>query len=119
MFVLGTNDRSALELGAKTSERQSPEELLLVMMYSEKNNKYERLTKFKQEGHTRAITDVAWAPLMGRSYHVIASASKDSHVNLWRFDLRCIGENEVESAIIASLTSISFDAIVRRFTRKA
>ena len=32
------------------------------------------------EGHSAPIHDVAWAPNLGRSYHLIASASKGSLV---------------------------------------
>jgi hypothetical protein len=30
------------------------------------------------------ITDVQWAPLAGRSFHLIASASTDSKLIIWR-----------------------------------
>lgn len=31
-----------------------------------------------------AITCVAWAPSCGRSYHLIATGSRDGHVRIWR-----------------------------------
>ncbi|TBU21691.1 WD40 repeat-like protein [Dichomitus squalens] len=31
-----------------------------------------------------AITSVAWAPSCGRSYHLVATASRDGHVRIWR-----------------------------------
>ncbi|KAI8619853.1 WD40-repeat-containing domain protein [Chytriomyces sp. MP71] len=34
--------------------------------------------------HLDVITDVAWAPNMGRSYQLIATASKDAHVRLFK-----------------------------------
>ncbi|RPD56747.1 WD40 repeat-like protein [Lentinus tigrinus ALCF2SS1-7] len=33
---------------------------------------------------TYAITSVAWAPSCGRSYHLIATGSRDGHVRIWR-----------------------------------
>lgn len=39
-------------------------------------------------GHTDAVHDVAWAPFVGRSYHIIATASKDRTVRLWTLDRR-------------------------------
>ena len=33
---------------------------------------------------TFAITSVAWAPSCGRSYHLIATGSRDGHVRIWR-----------------------------------
>lgn len=35
-------------------------------------------------GHSDAVCDVAWAPTMGRTYHLIASASKDGHVRIFK-----------------------------------
>jgi nucleoporin SEH1 len=34
-------------------------------------------------GHTESVHDIAWAPFLGRSYHIIATASKDQTVRLW------------------------------------
>jgi nucleoporin SEH1 len=34
-------------------------------------------------GHMDAVHDVAWAPNAGRSFHLIASASRDGTVRLW------------------------------------
>ncbi|EDR03350.1 uncharacterized protein LACBIDRAFT_238721 [Laccaria bicolor S238N-H82] len=31
-----------------------------------------------------AITSVAWAPLCGRSYHLIATGGRDGHVRIWK-----------------------------------
>ncbi|KAL4068570.1 WD40-repeat-containing domain protein [Scleroderma yunnanense] len=31
-----------------------------------------------------AVTSVAWAPSCGRSYHLIATGSRDGHVRIWR-----------------------------------
>ncbi|KAI0747476.1 WD40 repeat-like protein [Fomes fomentarius] len=33
---------------------------------------------------TFAITSVAWAPSCGRSYHLVATGSRDGHVRIWR-----------------------------------
>ena len=41
-------------------------------------------------GHTQTINDVAWAPLAGRSYHLIASCSKDGLIIVWKFTCRDI-----------------------------
>ena len=34
-----------------------------------------------------AVTSVAWAPSCGRSYHLIATGSRDGHVRIWRVKL--------------------------------
>ena len=33
---------------------------------------------------TAAITSVSWAPSCGRSYHLIATGSRDGHVRIWK-----------------------------------
>jgi nucleoporin SEH1 len=38
-------------------------------------------------GHTGPIHDISWAPNMGRSYHLIASASKDGTARIWKLNL--------------------------------
>ncbi|CAH1766552.1 8159_t:CDS:2 [Entrophospora sp. SA101] len=35
-------------------------------------------------GHLDVVHDVSWAPNMGRSYHLIATASKDTHVRIFK-----------------------------------
>ncbi|KAG2381886.1 hypothetical protein C9374_005678 [Naegleria lovaniensis] len=35
-------------------------------------------------GHAQPVHDVAWAPNLGRSYDLIASASKDGSVRIWK-----------------------------------
>ncbi|KAI8924044.1 WD40-repeat-containing domain protein [Entophlyctis helioformis] len=35
-------------------------------------------------GHGDVVTDVAWAPSMGRSFHLIATACKDGHVRIFK-----------------------------------
>jgi len=36
------------------------------------------------QGHADEIHDVAWAPNLGRTYNLIATASKDKTVRIWR-----------------------------------
>ncbi|KAK5665690.1 epoxide hydrolase, soluble (sEH) [Batrachochytrium dendrobatidis] len=35
-------------------------------------------------GHGDTLCDIAWAPTMGRSYHLIATACKDGHVRIFK-----------------------------------
>ncbi|EFC36536.1 nucleoporin SEH1 [Naegleria gruberi] len=37
-------------------------------------------------GHSQPIHDVSWAPNLGRSYDLIASASKDGSVRIWKLN---------------------------------
>lgn len=43
-----------------------------------------------------AITSVAWAPSCGRSYHLIATGSRDGHVRIWRIKPANEGNEEGE-----------------------
>ncbi|KAI0738782.1 WD40 repeat-like protein [Daedaleopsis nitida] len=42
---------------------------------------------------TFAITSVAWAPSCGRSYHLVATGSRDGHVRIWRVKPPSPGED--------------------------
>lgn len=44
-------------------------------------------------GHTSTVNDVAWAPLVGRSYHMIASCSKELII-VWKVTVRDIFQGE-------------------------
>ncbi|CAI2181963.1 16145_t:CDS:2 [Funneliformis geosporum] len=58
------------------SRYQSP---MIVIGCGKENN-----TKVILDGHQDLIHDVAWAPNMGRSYHLIATASKDHRVRIYK-----------------------------------
>ena len=42
-----------------------------------------------KNGHTSTINDVKWAPLVGRSYHMIASCSREMII-VWKVTVRDI-----------------------------
>ncbi len=48
--------------------------------------------RFKN-GHTTSINDVAWAPLVGRSFHLIGSCSKDLLI-VWKIVVKDIFSSE-------------------------
>ena len=35
-------------------------------------------------GHTSSVHDIAWAPDMGRTFYMIATASKDKTLRIWK-----------------------------------
>ncbi len=45
-----------------------------------------------------SITSVAWAPSCGRSYHLIATGSRDGHVRIWRVKPPALGEDGEQDA---------------------
>ncbi len=61
----------------------------LLSIYWKKDANYS-LYKSIKNGHTATINDVAWAPLAGRSYHMIASCSKDTTIIVWKVVTRNI-----------------------------
>jgi len=65
---------TSLVVGSKDSLR--------VWEYSEQYRKWQ--SEVALTGHTDAINDVAWAPNLGRSYQLIATASKDGTARIWR-----------------------------------
>ena len=50
--------------------------------YLDKNNKWLLLEVLN--GHTDLVRDVAWAPHIGRSFQLIATACKDGHVRVFK-----------------------------------
>ena len=69
----------------------------LLQIYFRKDDKsnfslYSHPSSFKSGGHSpnTTINDVAWAPLAGRSYHLIASCGKDGLIVVWKVTVRDI-----------------------------
>lgn len=46
------------------------------------NGKYKAVEELK--GHKNLVRGIAWAPTMGRSYHLIATACKDGYVRIFK-----------------------------------
>lgn len=65
----------------------------LVQIYCKadgQSSNYTLYAKLFKDGHDATVNDVAWAPLMGRSYHMIASCSRDTKVIIWKVITRNI-----------------------------
>lgn len=57
-------------------------------------------------GHTGGVNTLAWAPNLGRSGHLIASAGKDKVIRLWRVEFVAAGEGgapKVDAQPLATL----------------
>lgn len=61
-----------------------PGTLLSIYKKKEKEEDYAKIGEL--EGHTDTITDVVWAPQAGRTFHLIASSSKDKTFRINRID---------------------------------
>ncbi|KAJ0404329.1 hypothetical protein ATCC90586_007643 [Pythium insidiosum] len=65
------------------------------------NNSFRRWQVVAElQGHTDAIHDVAWAPNMGRSYHLVAAASKDRTVRIWKLKMTDTLQCDVEEVAL-------------------
>lgn len=54
----------------------------------EYNEQYRRWVQIEAlQSHTNTINDVSWAPNLGRSYHLLASASKDQKVKIFKIQV--------------------------------
>lgn len=53
-----------------------------LILLRDSNNKYKRAKAISD--HNSLIRDVAWAPSMGRSYELLATASKDGYVRIFK-----------------------------------
>ena len=61
-------------------------------------------------GHTAPVNDVAFAPNMGRSFHLLASCSKDGTVIIWRLTPRTSSSGaSSEAAPATASSSAGFD----------
>ena len=54
--------------------------------YNDNFRRWQLLFNLVDNGHTDTVHDVAWAPDIGRSCHVIASCSKDRTLRVWNID---------------------------------
>lgn len=57
-----------------------------VWGYNSTYNRWQILAELS--GHQQGIHDVAWANNMGRSYHLIATTSRDRTLRIWKLTLR-------------------------------
>jgi nucleoporin SEH1 len=58
------------------------------------NDSYERVGDFL-DSHTGTVHDVAWAPMAGRSFHWVASASKDGTIRIWKVKILNVFTSEI------------------------
>ena len=55
-----------------------------LRVWTESRTAKKWLPMLELSGHTRGILAVAWAPAIGRSYHLLAAGSADGTASLWR-----------------------------------
>jgi nucleoporin SEH1 len=77
---------------------------ILLMCYNEAQKTWNRSRAFEQTGgrcHLDCVRSVSWAADMGRSYQLIATASRDRTVKLWAVQ-RAQDADGTESATVAA-----------------
>jgi len=73
-----------------------------IWEYNETYRKWVHVeTLLGNKPHTGAIRDVSWAPNMGRTYHLIATASKDQSIKIWKLQIQP-EKQKVEAKDVAS-----------------
>ena len=88
-------DAATIAVGSQSSTPQ-------VWQYNDKLRKWELIASLgkdssqKEAGHKDSIHDVAWAPNMGRSYHLVATASKDRTAKIWQLEPNAKGNWSVK-----------------------
>lgn len=91
-------------------EKKNDNELIQIYAYSDSKKEYVLLEKLI--GHTDSITDVQWASQFGRSYHMIASSSKDGKVIIWKVFLEYDYNNDhFDNVTIKSSKMFIYDHI--------
>jgi len=59
-----------------------PEPTVKVWIRSDQERRWKQYTELSR--HNGAVNDVSWAPNLGRSYHLIATASSDTKIKVWK-----------------------------------
>lgn len=61
--------------------------MVQIFAYIDSKKEYNCIANLSENGHKDTVTDAEWAPQFGRSFHMIATCSKDCQLIIWRLDL--------------------------------
>ena len=75
---------SDYEITTKASRELNSKDILQIWWSNEKTGKYEISENKFSATHTKTVKDVAWAPFMGRSHHILLSCSIDGKLVFWK-----------------------------------
>ena len=76
-----------------------------VSVYSYNNESRKWHVVVELPGHAMGVHDVAWAPNIGRSFHLIATAGTDNTLKVHRLKRKWIGSSSTSSSSSSSSTS--------------
>jgi len=86
-------DNAMMVVGAESTAR--------VWEYFPKAFKWQPVADL--EGHSDTVHDVSWAPNMGRTYHLLATACKDGLVRIYKLKLQQTKSGKYEVELVAKL----------------
>lgn len=96
MLLIGNNDMAkAQEKFCKAFENEV--ESLQMWGLSDDGKQWEKIF-VPSNGHEKTVVEISWAQLMGRSRHIVASASSDGVIIIWRIDGK--GHMEIEETLL-------------------
>jgi len=72
-----------------------------IKIWAQKENSRKWNQLIESTSHTDSIHDVCWAANLGRTYHLIASASKDQSVRIWKLSQTDANKSKLEFEQIA------------------
>ena len=84
----------------------SEEEPIQIWSYSAKSDRFEKSFEFGETEHKRSITDVSWAPLVGRDHHIILSASEDKVLTIWKAEIEYDEDDEAKKTNLTAVKQI-------------
>lgn len=114
MIIFGCYDKSGADPHVSTAipDKSIQDNLLQIYCFNKKDEKLSQRNRIEGILHTKSINDASWSPLSGRSYHIIATCSKDDKVIIWRLDIKFNAEFEVENYKMSRLNDIACSSTV-------
>jgi WD40 repeat protein len=78
-----------------------------IWEFNAQNRRWQQLLSLKEEGksdpHDATVQDVAWAPQLGRSYHLVATACRDTFVRIFKVYLHTVPKGQQQVALVAEI----------------
>ena len=101
MLAIGCADRS---------NSKPPESYLQIWI--EVDNKFINSKEVPEKHYCKSITDVAWAPFIGRAFHMLATTSEDKNLSLWKVKTKIKEDGKWSSLKVEFLCKETFITIV-------
>ena len=103
MLLIGNNDVSKAQQKFSRSFDAKAQQTLQLWVLNEDSKVWEKIG-VPDNGHEKAVVDISWAQLMGRSRHIVATAGVDGTIIIWRIDSR--GHMEIEETLMEPSSAV-------------